>query len=124
MPLRSTIPQLRVALPRAAAVGLYRGAGYVRDLAKEFAPYDTRPTRKPGPHLRDTIQVEPDAPDLKLTVTAGRGLPDPRAILNEYGGFGINYPAQPYMTPAAKAIKVQKEVTAELRAAIRRSRTR
>lgn len=124
MPLKSNIPQLRAAIRDATARGVHRAAGMVRDLARQFAPYDDRPSRPPGPHLRDTIQVEPEQPALRVEVTAGRGLPDPRAILNEYGGDTIFYPAQPYMTPAARAIKVQREVATEIRKAIKRSRVR
>ena len=124
MALKSNLSQFRAGIGPASARGTYRGATMVRDLARQLAPYDTRPNRPAGPHLRDTIQVEPDQPAAKLAVTAGRGLPDPRAILNEYGGDTIFYPAQPYMTPAARAIDVAKEVKAELRGLIRKSRVR
>lgn len=117
MPVRSKIPALRAQLRPATARGVARAAGYVADLARQLAPVDEG-------DLRDSIQVEPTGPDLKMAVTAGRGLPDPRAILNEYGGDSIFYPAQPYMTPAAEAIDVAREVKAELRALIKRSRAR
>lgn len=124
MATRSKLPQLRAQARAAVARGAFRGATLIVDLARQLAPYDDRPTRPPGPHLRDTIQVEPATPATQLAVTAGRGLPDPRALLNEYGGDSIFYPAQPYMTPAVRAISVPREVKAELRALIKRSRVR
>lgn len=124
MPLKNNLPAIRRGLRPSAARGIFRGAGMVRDLAAQFAPVDRRPNRPPGPHLYETIQVEPAEPALEMQVTAGRGLRDPRAILNEFGGDSIFYPPQPYMTPAARAINIAKEVKAELSALIKRSRIR
>ena len=107
MPLRrNRIPQTRRAVEAAAARGVARAAGYVADLAQQLAPVDTGA-------LRASIRVEPDAPALRMQVTAGRGLPDARAVFQEYGA--VNQPAQPFLTPAAKAIKVGAEVKAEIR---------
>lgn len=124
MPLKSNLPAIRRGLRPSAARGVFRGGTMVRDLARQLAPVDRRPNRPPGPHLFETIQVEPAEPAISMQVTAGRGLRDPRAILNEYGGDSIFYPPQPYMTPAARAVNIAKEVKAELQALIKRSRTR
>lgn len=120
--IKNKLPAIRSGLRPALGRGLYRGATMVRDLAAQLAPVDRRPNRPPGPHLFETIQVEPDRPGLRLEVTAGRGLPDPRAVVNELGSDVIFFPPQPYLIPAARAIDVPREVAAELRALIRRNR--
>lgn len=112
--LKSKIPQIRRGLRPAAGRAVTRAGGFVVRLAKQLAPYDDRPGRPSGPHLRDTIQLEGQAGDLTRVVTAGRGLPDPRAILNEYGGITIFYPPQPYMTPASRAISLPRELAIEI----------
>ena len=107
---RNRIPATRKAVEAAAARGVARAAGYVADLAQQLAPVDTGA-------LRASIRVEPSEPALRMTVTAGRGLPDARAVFQEYGTS--RQPAQPYLTPAAKAIKVGQEVKAEIRKALK-----
>ena len=118
---RNRIPATRAVIARGAALGVAKAGGYIVDLAKQLAPYDDRspPARPPGPPLRDSIFLAPDEPALQMRVVAGRGLPDPRALLNEYGGSTINYPAQPYLTPAYRAISVRKEVAKAIREAIK-----
>lgn len=107
MPLKSNIGKIRAGLNKAVATGNYRAAGFVADLAAQLAPEDEG-------DLKRSIKVVTEESDLQQVVTAGEGLPDPRAIMNEYGGITINYPAQPYMTPAARAIKPEQEVVAEV----------
>lgn len=119
MPLKSNIPALRAALAPAAARGVARAAGFVADLAQQLAPVDTG-------SLRDTIRVEPIQPALQMTVNAGGVQGGVRfvdyAAAVEYGT--ADSPAQPFLTPAARAVDVGKEVAAELRATIRRLRVR
>lgn len=111
MTLRSNIPQLRASLPDAAARGVARAAFLVEDLAKQLCPVDTGA-------LRASIRVTPTAPALRMAVIATQAY----AAHVEYGT--LHSPAQPFLTPAARAIKVQREITAELRAVIQRSRIR
>jgi len=111
---KNNLPKIRKGLKPATARGIGRAAGYVADLARQLAPYDNDPERAPGPHLRDTIQVEGEDGDTRRAVTAGRGLDDPRAVVNEFGGTTIDFPAQPYMTPAAEAITPEVEIKKEL----------
>ena len=103
---KNRIPQTRAAITAAAARGVARAAGFVVDLAQQLAPVDTGA-------LRGSIQVEPGEPALTMRVTAGRGLPDARAVFQEYGTS--RQPAQPYLTPAYRAISVRKEVAAEIK---------
>lgn len=112
MPLKSSIPAIRAGLRDATARGVRRAAGHVADLARQLAPIDTGA-------LRRSIRVEDGTTDTQVAVTAGRGLADIRAIAQEFGT--VYQPAQPYMTPAARAIKPEIEVAAELQALYQRS---
>lgn len=100
--------------------GVEQAAVYVADLASQLAPYDSTANHK---HLNESIVVRGVKGSRKRQVVAGDGLGDPRAILNEYGGDSIDYPAQPYLTPAAEAIDVKREVQKEVQALVRRSST-
>jgi HK97 gp10 family phage protein len=74
-------------------------ATYVNLIVAEMqrlAPYDDRPNRPDGPHLRDTITAHLEG--LTAEITAGEGLPDARAIFNEYGT--VHMAARPYFRPA------------------------
>jgi hypothetical protein len=114
MPLKSNLAKIRRGLKPAHARANRRSAELIVDVAQQLAPYDNSPEREPGPHLKDTIKVASDEGEVRQVVTAGEGLNDPRAVVNEYGGTSINFPAQPYMTPAAEAIKPAVEVKKEL----------
>jgi hypothetical protein len=63
---------------------------------QRLAPYDDRPSRPEGPHLRDTITAHLEA--FAAEITAGEGLPDGRAVFNEYGT--AHMAAHPYFRPA------------------------
>jgi hypothetical protein len=63
---------------------------------QRLAPYDDRPTRPEGPHLRDTITAHLEA--FAADITAGEGLPDIRAVVQEYGSS--KQAAHPYFRPA------------------------
>lgn len=111
MPLRrNRIPQTRGAIAAAAARGVHRAAGYVLDLARQLAPKDTGALAASG-------RLEPDAPAARVEVRFGDGLPDARAVYQEYGTSRMA--AQPYLTPAARAINVRREVAAEIQKALR-----
>jgi HK97 gp10 family phage protein len=98
--------------------GVETAAGYVADLASQLAPYDADADHK---HLNESIVVRGEKGSRKRQVVAGDGLPDIRAIVQEYGS--VDQPAQPYLTPAAEAIDVKREVQKEIQALVRRSTT-
>lgn len=106
---RNRIPATRKAIEAAAARGVARAGGYIVDLAQQLCPVDTGA-------LRGSIRLEPTAPAPVMTVKAG-GASAPYAGFVEYGTFWS--PAQPFLTPAARAISVRKEVAAEIKKAIR-----
>jgi HK97 gp10 family phage protein len=106
---RNRIPQARAAIQRAAAEGVATAGGYIVDLAKQLCPVDTGA-------LRASIRLEPDSPELTMTVKAGGGAVDYAAFI-EYGTS--RSAAQPFLTPAARAISVHKEVRKAIREALR-----
>lgn len=111
MPLtRNRIPQVRAAIAAAAARGVQRAGSYVVDLARQLCPVDTGA-------LRSSIRLEPAQPALRMVVYAGGGRVDYAAYV-EYGTSASA--AQPFLTPAARAISVRREVIAEIRKAVRR----
>lgn len=100
----------RIAAGVSGAVdrGTHRGASYILELARELAPEDTGDLKASG-HLR------PDAPNGSASYQVVFSMPYSKAV--EYGRSDMpNYPAQPFMAPAVKQIKVKKEIRAELQA--------
>lgn len=109
MPLRSNLSRIRAGLQDAAARGVARGGGMIVDLAQQLCPVRTGA-------LRASIRLEPSRPAINMTVRAGGGT----VTYATYVEYGTMYsPAQPYLTPAARAIDVRKEVAAELNRLIR-----
>lgn len=96
--------------------GVETAAGYVADLASQLAPYDETANHK---HLNESIVVRGTKGSRKRKVVAGDGLDDLRAPAQEFGTADM--PAQPYLTPAAEAIDVKREVQKEVQALVRRS---
>lgn len=105
MALKSRIPQAQDAIRRRVAVGVASAAGMVADLARQLCPVDTGA-------LRASIRVEPAAPALVMHVKAGGGAVD-YAQWVEWGNS--RSAAQPFLTPAARAISVSAEVRKALR---------
>lgn len=105
--------EIRAAMDR----GVETAANYVADLASQLAPYDPKADHK---HLNESIVVRGAKGSRRRQVVAGAGLPDIRAIAQEYGT--INSPAQPFLTPAAEAIDVKLEVKKEIAKLIRGAR--
>jgi HK97 gp10 family phage protein len=87
--------------------GVATAAGMIADLASQLAPVDTGA-------LRASIRVEGTEGSRRRRVVAGA----PHARFVEYGT--VTNPAQPFMTPAAEAIDVRREVRNEVQALIRR----
>ncbi len=82
---------------------LIRGGEDVRDTAAQLAPVgDGR-----GGHLNATGKVTA-INNHTVTITFGEGLPDERAIAQEYGT--VFMPAQPYLTPALNQVDVLHHV--------------
>jgi len=105
MALRSRIPAIRAGLNAAAARGVARAGGYIVNLAQQLCPVDTGA-------LRASIRLEPAQPALKMYVKAGGGQVDYAG----YVEFGTSRSlAQPYLTPAVRAIDVRREVAEELK---------
>lgn len=91
---------IRAGLPAAIDAGVKQGCEHVADLAQQLAPQDTGA-------LKASKLVEPVRAG-RWRVSFGRGLPDARAVHQEYGTSRM--PAQPYLTPAVQAIDFDQAV--------------
>lgn len=122
MPYRSNIPRLLRALPAAVGTGLRRGGAFTVDLARQLVPKDTT-------SLERTIRQQ-NVSDLEIIIKAGDptatrptdGQPVSYAAMVELGT--PNSPAQPFLLPAFRAIKIDREVAVEVRGLIRKLRVR
>lgn len=86
------IANIRNNLPDA----LLRGAQDIVQLASELAPEDTGDLKRSGKaEVTGARTVE---------ISFGEGLPDDRAIAQEYGT--VFMPAQPYLTPALHEVDI------------------
>lgn len=108
MPLdTSGLRRWRSALAPAIDAGAKTAAEYVADLAQQLAPEHTGA-------LKASKRVE--GSNGRYVVSFGAGLPDARARFQEYGT--AHMPAQPYLTPAARAIDVAAAIRDAIRAAL------
>ena len=114
---KAGLQRFRREISGAIDAGVETAAHYVADLARQLAPYDEDANHK---HLNESIEVQGVKGSRKRTVVAGVGLPDIRAIAQEYGTGDME--AQPYLTPAAEAIDVKKEVKKAIQVLAKRSR--
>jgi hypothetical protein len=102
MPLKSNLLQFASGVPGVLDQGAQETAEDVRDLARQLAPEDEG-------DLKATVRVLPKAAEGERTVAAG-GESGPNKFVDyaavvEYGDPSTpNYPAQPFMTPAATEI--------------------
>lgn len=110
---KSGLVAFRAGLPAAVDRGVKRAAEHVGDLAQQLAPEDSGDLKK---------SKKVDGADGRYTVSFGEGLPDGRAVFQEYGT--ADSPAQPYLEPARKAIKVGVEVRKEIATLAKRSRAK
>lgn len=95
--------QLRVNIRNNVPDALLRGGQDVVDLASQLAPVgDGR-----GGHLKDSGKAELTG-NRTVNISFGNGLPDERAQAQEYGT--VFMPAQPYLTPALRAVDIMKYV--------------
>lgn len=111
--LRTLSNDLNEALDRGAK----NGAELVADLERQLAPYDETASHK---HLNESIEVQRGPGSGTWIVVAGVGLPDERAIHQEYGTQYM--PAQPYVHPAMEAIDLELEMKREVQKLISRAR--
>lgn len=107
----------RAGLADAVDDGVAQAAEYVRDLAEQLAPEDEG-------DLKETVRVLPKEQDGVRFVAAG-GISGSNkfvdyAVFVEYGTSNENYPAQPFMTPAAEQIDVDLEIAKTLKELERR----
>lgn len=105
--LRNIAAQIEAELNAA----LKETADDVADLAQQLAPVDTGA-------LRDSKDVRADGDG--WIVSFGRGLPDIRAIAQEYGTSEMA--AQPFLTPAVAAIDPILRAKERIAALIARNR--
>lgn len=95
---------LQRAIPESIDEGLAQAGKYIVDLASQLAPEDTGELKGSG---------ESEVSNHVLYVSFGNGLPDDRALAQEYGT--VYMPAQPYLHPALKEIDITAEVATSLR---------
>lgn len=96
--------QIKAAIKQGIQEGLDQAGKYIVDLASQLAPEDSGDLKASGEsHLGDGI----------VDISFGNGLPDDRAIAQEYGT--IYMPAQPYLGPAIKEIDVTEEIAKAVR---------
>jgi hypothetical protein len=92
------------AIDEGFAEGLDQVGKHIVNLASQLAPEDTGELKGSGDY-----QVI----DKTLDVSFGNGLPDDRAIAQEYGT--IYMPAQPYLSVAVANIDVLEEIASAIR---------
>jgi len=101
------IVRLKAQIKQSMLPALVRGAQDVRNTAAQLAPVgDGR-----GGHLNESGRVA-IVSNHAVTITFGEGLPDERAIAQEYGT--VFMPAQPYLTPALNEVDILFHVRQEL----------
>lgn len=82
----------------------------IANRARELCRYDDSPDRPDGPHLRDTITAH--LAGWAAEITAGEGLPDARAVYNEYGT--THMAAQPFIRPAVEQYATAFEAAVQI----------
>ena len=106
---KAGLVRFRREIGAACDRGVETAAGYVADLASQLAPYDAAADHK---HLNESIVVRGAKGSRKRQVVAGDGLAGyPRDCA---GVWHRRQSAQPYLTPAAEAIDVKREVAQEI----------
>lgn len=104
------LQSFRAGLPDAIDAGAKQAADYVGDLAQQLAPEKTGA-------LKASKDVQPGGKPGSYVVSFGV----PYAAFVEYGTYAS--PAQPYLTPALKAINVKVEIKKAIQALARNSRS-
>lgn len=84
--------------------GLQQAGNHIVDLASQLAPEDSGALKQSGSAILTGDSVD---------ISFGNGLPDDRALAQEYGT--IFSAAQPYLGPAVKQIDIVEEVALAVR---------
>lgn len=106
MPLDlSGLKRIRAGLDAAIDAGATQAATHVNELAAQLAPQDSGALSASG----EITQTGSGS----YSVSFGNGLPDARAVFQEYGT--VNQSAQPYLTPALEAIDVEAEIAKKIK---------
>jgi len=92
------------AIHEGMTEGITTAAKYILDLATQLAPEDQGDLKRSG---------EIGGSGTDITISFGNGLPDDRAVAQEYGT--IYMPAQPYLSVAVKEIDVLQVVADAVR---------
>lgn len=108
---RSNLRNIARQIAAELTAALKETADDVADLAQDLAPEDTG-------DLKASKRVKADGDG--WIVSFGEGLPDIRAIVQEYGSD--SQPAQPYLTPAVEQIDPLFRAKARINALIGRNR--
>lgn len=111
MTLKSNIPQLRAGLRAAVRAGVKDAAELAANLATQLVPVDSG-------DLKRSITTRPGKDDLTVEVVAGGGGVGYAGFV-EYGT--VSSPAQPFLTPAVRAIKPQVEIARQVFELMKRS---
>lgn len=96
--------ELQSAIRDGMIEGLEQAGKHIVDLASQLAPKDSGDLSESGDSF-----VE----DTTLVVSFGNGLPDERALAQEFGT--IYFAAQPYLYPAVANIDVVGEIATAIR---------
>lgn len=108
---KSNLRKIAAEIEQELRAGNGETANDIGDLAQQLAPEDTG-------GLKASKQVRPDGDG--WIVSFGEGLPDIRAIAQEYG-TNVS-PAQPYLTPAVEQIDPLFRVKVRINALIAKYR--
>ena len=96
---------LQQAVREGMVEGLTQAGKFIVDLASQLAPKDSGDLSQSGEsHVEGTT----------LVISFGNGLPDDRALAQEFGT--IYMPAQPYIHPAINNIDIVEEVAKAVKA--------
>lgn len=93
------IIRIKASIKQNLQPALLKGAEDVKNTAAQLAPVG----EGRGGHLNESGKVYPVG-TRAVRITFGEGLPDIRAIAQEYGTY--NMPAQPYITPALNKVDI------------------
>lgn len=108
---KSNLKKIAAEIDQELRAALLQTGNDIGDLAQQLAPEDTG-------RLKASKKV--DVQGESVIVSFGEGLPDMRAIAQEYGTG--TQPAQPYLTPAVEQIDPVLRAKERLNALIARNR--
>lgn len=101
----SKLQSIQRGIDTAFSEGLSSAGSMIVELASQLAPKDTGDLSNSGESILTTPRM--------VEVSFGNGLSDSRAVVQEYGS--VLMPAQPYLTPALRAVDIGLEVQKALK---------